>query len=121
MYSFSKRSSDNLATCHHDLQELFNEVIQHYDCTIIEGFRTEARQNELYNAGKSQLMGGASKHNQPVSLAVDVMRYPIRWDDDAYNREFAAFVKGLIVGLDLPIIWGGDWKNFKDYPHWEVV
>ena len=22
--------------------------------------------------------------------------------------------------LDTPIVWGGDWKTFKDYPHFEL-
>jgi peptidoglycan L-alanyl-D-glutamate endopeptidase CwlK len=45
MAKFSKRSKDNLATCHEDLQTLFNEVIQYTDCIVICGHRGEEEHN----------------------------------------------------------------------------
>ena len=63
MPKFSNRSAERLATCHADLQRLFNEVIKKYDCTILEGHRSNERQEELYRQGKSKLRAGFSKHN----------------------------------------------------------
>ena len=52
MPSFSGRSKEKLASCHPDLQKVFNEVIKHIDCTIIEGHRGEERQNRFADEGK---------------------------------------------------------------------
>ena len=60
---FSTTSKNRLYTCDEQLVELFNEVIKHWDCTIVEGYRTEDRQNEMYRTGKSQLQWPNSKHN----------------------------------------------------------
>jgi peptidoglycan LD-endopeptidase CwlK len=72
MPKYSNRSKEKLESCHHDLQKLFNEVIKYYDCTIIEGFRSNECQEELCCQGKSTLKAGKSKHNQNLSLAIDV-------------------------------------------------
>jgi peptidoglycan L-alanyl-D-glutamate endopeptidase CwlK len=44
MPQFGKDSLTKLSTCHPDLQKLFNEVIKHYDCTILEGHRSDEDQ-----------------------------------------------------------------------------
>ena len=109
---------DNLSTCHPDLQRLFQGVIEHVDCSILEGHRSIERQQELFEAGKSQVRKG--RHNDFPSLAVDVAPYPIDWDDHLRWRDFANFVKGYAASLDIPVEWGGDWKSFKDRPHWQL-
>ena len=53
---FGKRSRTNLATCDERLRKVFNEVIKHVDCSVIEGNRNEARQNKLYAEGKTKVM-----------------------------------------------------------------
>jgi len=55
MAKFSKRSKDKLITCHPKLQTLFHEVIKNYDYTIIEGHRSNKRQDDLLHQGKSKL------------------------------------------------------------------
>ena len=86
-YAFSKTSKSRLETCHDELQRLFNEVIKCKDCSILEGARSDERQEELYSQGKSQLDGITKKSNHqitkenPKSFAVDVMPYPINWED----------------------------------------
>lgn len=128
MFYFSERSLENLATCHDDLQILFKEVIKRYDCTIIQGWRSNEEQDEHYRTGKSKLQAGQSKHNTKPSRAVDVVPYPIDWND--YNRfyYFGGLVKGIASSLDITIRWGGDWngnnnfkdQNFHDLPHFEL-
>ena len=39
MPRFSTRSKSRLHTCDERLVKLFNEVVKHFDCTIIEGHR----------------------------------------------------------------------------------
>ena len=55
MPKFGSRSRKNLSTCHEDLQDLFNEVIKHVDCSVIEGHRSKERQNKLYEEGKTKV------------------------------------------------------------------
>ena len=130
MPTFSKRSKDNLATADERLQLLFNEVIKGFDCIVIEGHRSVERQNKLYKKGFSKLDGinKKSKHNYSPSLAVDVVPYPIDWQDTNRMYYFGGYVKGVAERLGLKIRWGGDWDNdtkvndhrFIDLPHFEL-
>ena len=54
MAAFSERSLSLLATCDPRLRRLFDEVVKHFDCTILEGHRTAERQAELYAEGKTK-------------------------------------------------------------------
>ena len=56
MPQFGKDSLARLSTCHPDLQKLFKEVIKHYDCTILEGHRSDEDQLKAFNAGKSKII-----------------------------------------------------------------
>jgi len=129
MFKFSERSTRRLNSCHPDLVRLFNEVIKNYDCTILEGHRSDERQEELYHEGKSKLRAGQSKHNKNPSLAVDVAPYPIRWNEPERFYHFAGFVLATAIELDINIRFGGDWdgdndfndQTFFDLPHFELV
>ena len=134
MPKFGTRSTDNLNEAHKDLQTVFNEVIKHFDCTVIEGYRCEAEQNEAYRTGKSKAKFGQSKHNKTPSHAVDVCPYPINWSDLNRMRYFAGYVVGIAAMMkgkgiiDHNIRWGGDWdkdtevkdNRFQDLPHFEI-
>ena len=129
MYKYGTRSTKNLSEAHPELQRLFNEVIKHYDCSIIEGYRGEEEQNRAYYAGKSGLKFPSSKHNKKPSLAVDVVPYPIDWRDKDRFYYFGGLVKGIASQLGIKIRWGGDWdgdnkfkdQSFHDLPHFELV
>ena len=77
MPKFGKTSRKRLATCDERLQKVFNEVIKHVDCSILEGHRSGERQNKLYDEGKTKVKFPKGRHNNNPSLAVDVARYPI--------------------------------------------
>ena len=126
MPEFGKRSKSCLSEAHIDLQKVFNIVIQIYDCSVICGHRGRAEQNKAYDKGNSKLRYPDSKHNKQPSQAVDAVPYPIDWNDINRFKELAGHVKmcayilysrGEINHL---IRWGGDWKSFKDYPHYEI-
>lgn len=129
MPKYSAASKSKLATCHPDIQRLFNEVIKHVDCTIIEGKRTRETQEEYVRTGKSQTM--KSKHleqDDGYSWAVDVMAYPIRWEDWKRNAFFAGYVMGLAKSMGIDLRTGIDWDSdfdisehsFLDAPHFEL-
>ncbi len=121
MPSFSKSSMDKLTTCHALLQDLFNEVIKRRDCSVICGFRGQQEQDEAKRTGKSKAGWGESKHNYSPSLAADVIPYPVKWEDKNEFMDFADFVKETAHNMGIPIRWGGDFTNFWDAPHYELV
>lgn len=114
MPKFSKKSQSRLISCHTNLQRLFNEVIKNYDCSIIEGYRSNDSQSELYRQGKSKLKAGQSKHNTVPSLAVDVAPYPINWNDRVKFYHFVGYVKATADQLGIKIKCGADWDNDND-------
>jgi len=127
MAQFSQRSKDKLATCHNDLQTLFNEVISRdvWDCTVLSGHRDKEEQDTLYEQGRSQLKFPHSKHNTYPSTAVDVAPYfadkpHIRWNDLEAFEAFGHYVKNVAKELDIKIEWGGDWYTFVDMPHFQL-
>lgn len=121
MPSYSQKSKNKLATADDKLQHLFNEVIKHIDCTILEGHRSEKRQNQLLVEGRTKARFPHSNHNCNPSKAVDVVPYPIDWNDKKRFDLFASFVKGVAAGIGIKIRWGGDFKNFYDAPHFELM
>ena len=119
MPSFYTLSKQRLDTCHPDLIRLFEEVVKHYDCTILEGHRTMERQKELFRSGASKTL--ASKHLTSPSVAVDVVPYPIDWEDKERQLEFATYVYDIAMKMGIRVRWGGRFRNFYDSPHWELL
>ena len=118
---FSKRSQQNLDTCHDDLKLLLNECIKHIDFSIIGGFRDSKLQNLYYEQGKSKLKFPHSRHNRYPSEAVDLIPYPFTgWNDIGSFGKMAGYIMRVADELGIEIEWGGDWKTFKDYPHIEL-
>ena len=128
MPRFGRTSKNRLATCHEDLQDLFNEVIKHVDCSILEGHRDKERQNKLYDEKKTKVRYPNGRHNASPSRAVDVVPYPIDWNDRERFHLFAGFVLGIAKSMEINIRWGGDWNQnfevddnqFDDFPHFEL-
>ena len=77
------------------------------------------RQEELFKTGKTKTLG--SKHLYSPSRAVDVMPYPIDWDDRLGQHEFATKVYQKAIELGIKVKWGGNFKTFYDAPHWELI
>lgn len=138
MPTFSRKSAAALASCDPRLQRVFNEVVKHFDCTIVEGHRSVARQQALYAQGRTapgpvvtQVDGvrNKGKHNYLPSRAVDVVPYPVDWADAQRMHYFAGFVMGVAGSMGIALRWGGDWdrdtqtadERFRDLPHFEVV
>ena len=129
MPKFGRSSSEKLSTACIELQNICNQVIKIYDFSVIEGFRTKDRQNQLFSEGKSKVQFPNSKHNKNPSDAIDIVPYPVDWQDD--QRFF--FLAGLMFqeaqNQGVKLRWGGDWRGeyrfkenrFKDLPHFEVI
>ena len=128
MPKFGRRSRENLKTCHKDLQKVLNEVIKTVDCSVIEGHRSKERQNKLYEEGKTKVRYPDGRHNASPSNAVDVVPYPIDWNDRERFHLFAGYVLGVASRMGVTLRWGGDWNmnfevddnKFDDFPHFEL-
>lgn len=129
MNKFSAKSEERLATCHPDLQKIFNTVIKTYDCTVVCGHRSKDEQDEAVRTGNSKVSWPNSKHNSLPSKAVDVVPFPVDWNDTSRFYHFAGYVLAVANLMGVKLRWGGDWngdlkfrdEKFKDLPHFELV
>ena len=85
---------------------------------VTEGIRTEARQRELVAAGASRTMNSRHLTGDAVDLAA-LVGVKVRWDWPLYSR-LAIAMKAAAVDLNVRLAWGGDWRTFKDGPHFEL-
>lgn len=124
MSSFGRRSLANLSGVDSDLQRLFKEVVKSFDCSVLEGLRTPERQRELFEADPPRTHTLNSKHL--TGEAVDVVPYPIDWEDVERQYRFAACVYDTAMRMGIKVKWGGmfrrkNGKPFYDSPHWQII
>lgn len=129
MYKFSQRSLDNLKNVDPKLISICNELIKRIDFTVIEGYRTTERQQELYKKGFSKIDGitKKGKHNYSPSLAIDIIPYEKGHNpfdgskkSEAMFENLAKEFKQVAKELNIEVTWGGDWKGFRDLPHFQI-
>lgn len=127
---FGKKSKERLKGVDVRLVNVLNEVVKYFDITVIEGLRSQERQNELVAQGKSKTKFG--KHVQ--GKAVDIAPYPIDWNSRDDFHYLGGFVLGVASKMGVDIRWGGDWSdsslsqnarttkdnNFDDLVHFEI-
>lgn len=91
----------------------------------ISGHRTWAEQDELYERVPqvTRAKGGFSNHNFGIAADFGVFQGKVYLDGGnprqtglARKVHAACAVHARQMGLE----WGGDWKRFKDEPHYEV-
>lgn len=129
MPKFGTKSREKLNQCDSRLIEIFEEVIKHIDCSIIEGHRDQETQDEYFRTGKSRLKYPDGKHNSTPSKAVDAIMYPIDWNDWNRHYFFVGFVLAMAKSKGYKLRSGLDWnmnnnfkdQNFNDAPHFEIV
>lgn len=59
-----------------------------------------------------------SKHTK--GKAVDLVPYPVDWNDLNKFKSIAQAVQEASKELGVTVQWGGNWRTFKDYPHFEL-
>jgi peptidoglycan L-alanyl-D-glutamate endopeptidase CwlK len=95
-----------------------------YVC-VAQGYRSKAEQDKLYEQGRhgnpgkivTNAKGGQSNHN--FGVAVDLCLYTKDGKDVIWSVE-GDFKKVITAMKKEGFKWGGDWKSFKDYPHFEL-
>jgi peptidoglycan L-alanyl-D-glutamate endopeptidase CwlK len=120
MKAFSARSEKNLVGVHSDLVRVMRRALEiaPVDFMVIEGLRTVERQKQLVAKGASQTMRSRHLTGHAVDIA-PVVGGTIRWDWPLYDR-LAVAVKQAAREVSVQIEWGGDWRTFKDGPHWQL-
>lgn len=126
MPRFGTRSKRRLRGVDARLISVLNEVVKHYDLTILEGKRSEERQKELVAKGASKTM--KSKHLE--GKAVDVAPYPVPdWEDTYQFIYMAGRIMQEADRLGVTLRYGGDWdmdetvvsdQTFQDLVHFEI-
>jgi peptidoglycan L-alanyl-D-glutamate endopeptidase CwlK len=125
---FNQASENRLKKLHPDLLKVvrrmqslnedsdFGAVVT---CTV----RTVAEQKLLVKSGASKTMN--SRHipsKDGYAKAIDfavTLKGKVRWDWPLYQR-LAGLMKEAAELENIPITWGGDWKSFRDGPHFEL-
>ena len=127
----NSRSLDELHPIVREKVECFLDECdaQGIDILVTSTYRDFESQDALYAQGRTKPgaivtnMDGVkkkSKHNYSPSLAIDIAPWPIDWKDIERFKELAEVVKKAADTVGVAIQWGGDWKTFKDWPHWEI-
>ncbi len=118
--SLNARSLARLAGVHKDLVRVVERAaeLSAVPFIVTEGLRTRERQAALVKAGASQTMNSRHLTGHAVDVAA-LVDGAVRWDWPLYSRLAEAF-KAAARELDVPIIWGGDWRTLKDGPHFEL-
>lgn len=119
-FSLSKQSIGKLQGVHPDLRRVVCRAIQisEIDFKVLEGRRSLARQKELVAAGASRTMNSRHLTGHAVDLGAIVGK-KVRWDWPLYAI-IAKAMKTAAKELGVPLEWGGDWKSFKDGPHFQL-
>ncbi len=115
-----QRSLSRLEGVHPDLVRVVKRAaaISDIDFTVLEGLRSVERQAQLVKQGASTTMRSRHLNGHAVDLAV-VMGGEVRWDWPLYHK-LAKIVKQAAIDENVSVEWGGDWKKFKDGPHWQL-
>lgn len=124
------RSLQRLEGVHEDLVAVVKKAAELTDTPfiVVEGLRSIDRQKQLVAAGASTTLRSRHLTGHAVDLAafIDFDKSGdytkgdnIRWDWPLAGK-IASFMKTAAFQLNIPIEWGGDWKTFKDGPHFQL-
>jgi peptidoglycan L-alanyl-D-glutamate endopeptidase CwlK len=88
---------------------------------IISGLRTYAEQDALYAQGRTapgdkvtNARGGYSNHNFGIAFDVGV------FEGSKYLGDSPKYKAAGVLGTELGLEWGGNWKSIVDQPHYQL-
>lgn len=119
-FHLGTRSISNLTGVHPALASVMYEAIKEspHDFTITEGLRTKERQKELFDKKLSQTMNSRHLTGHAVDIAI-IKSGKACWDVQLFE-ETILHIEFVAKSLEVPIVCGGRWKTFKDWPHIEL-
>lgn len=134
-YQLSERSLNNLKGVNPKLVKVVKRAIElsTQDFMVIEGLRTQARQDELWAQGRTKpgpivtWTKDASTHG--TGHAVDICPYPVDWTDLKKFDAIAVAMFAAAAEQGVKLRWGADWdqdgnpreRGESDSPHFELV
>lgn len=120
MPAFSAKSERALKGVHPDLVRVMRRAIKAtpIDFRINEGLRSLAQQKINVKKGVSKTLN--SKHLTGHAVdAIPLVGGKDSWAWPVYYK-LAPVIKAAAKAEGVTVTWGGDWKSFKDGPHWEL-
>ena len=119
-YAFGSRSLQRLEGIHPDLRRVMDRAIAttDLDFTVLEGLRSLERQKKLVASGASKTLKSRHLTGHAVDIAPHI-EGKVSWDWPLYHK-LAKVVKAAAAHEGVKIEWGGDWRSFKDGPHWQL-
>lgn len=88
---------------------------------VISGLRTYDEQNELFSQGRTKpgrivtrARAGFSNHNFGIAFDIGV------FEGNKYLDDSPKYKAVGILGMDLGLEWGGNWKTIVDQPHFQL-
>lgn len=134
MYKFSNSSIEKLKGLHPRLVEFANKLLKvsPYDFCITQGIRSVEEQQKLYAQGRTlpgskvtncdgiKYKSNHQVHDDGLGYAFDIailIGNKINWDSKNYIKVGNAAME---IMKKYNVEWGGNWKSFKDYPHFEL-
>ena len=124
----SQSSLNNLKGVHPDLQKVVKRAIEitSIDFKVTEGLRSVEQQKKNVAKGVSTTMNSRHLTGHAVDLvplkdvnndgtvdAKEMYSWPVYYD-------LAKIIKQAAKDVGVTVEWGGDWKSFKDGPHWQL-
>lgn len=123
--NWSKTSLERRKGVHPDLLAVCDKALSYgeIDITVLPdgGVRTPERQMELVKKGASKTLN--SYHliqSDGYGHAIDLAPYPVEWANIQRFKELGALMKRAAKELGIAIEWGGEYKTWKDYPHYNL-
>ena len=126
MLVLSKRSLGRLEGVNPILIDIIEDGIKEspYDFAIPPdgGRRSAERQNELFKEGKSKCDGYKTISYHQTGNAFDIFiseNGKASWEVPKL-KAVALHLISIAKSKGVTLIWGGNWKSFKDAPHFEI-
>ncbi len=125
MYKFGNRSLQRMDGVHPLLRECAERVLSYgiIDLTVPEfgGLRTIDDQRNLVASGASQTLNSLHRAQETgYGHAIDLAPYPVDWDDYFRFALMGSLMFRAAMEIGVPLQWGGHWRSFKDYPHFQL-
>lgn len=121
------RSEATIATLLPDVRPYARALVQKAAAAgirikVISGLRTYEEQDRLYAQGRTILdmpivtnaKAGHSNHNFGIAFDVGV------FEGNKYLGESPKYKSVGVLGMELGLEWGGNWKSIVDQPHFQL-
>lgn len=120
-FVLSNRSIGRLEGVHPHLLMVVFQAIEEtpLDFGITEGRRTKKRQRQLVKEKKSKTMNSRHITGHAIDIVVYTPKGKVSWDMRNYAKVARVFKK-VAKEFEIDLEWGGDWKTFKDGPHFQL-